>query len=92
MYRAREDILHKEQVNVVLHLTNAKMNGAIFVGGYERVSDLLNGPHTCLPVEVDGKTRIIRKSSIDWLEPDDVERMKMEGGGLTTDDRRYIGA
>lgn len=91
MYRAREDILHKEQINVVLYMANITMKGTIYVGGYERVSDLLNGPHSFLPLEVDGAMRMVSKSSIDWIEPEDADRMKMATPGPTTEDKRYIG-
>ena len=75
MHRPKEIISHKETVVVRFKFRDSNFTGTLFVGGQERVLDLLNGPGRFLPIQIESKVNMFNKDFIEWMVPDDVQRM-----------------
>ena len=83
MHRPRDLIKQKEKVQVRLMVGDLNLVAFVYAGGQERVLDILNNSDKFIPIEVHGEMRIINKSSISWLIPEDLERMEAgESTGL----------
>ena len=75
MHRPKEIIRHKETVIVRFKFGDANFTGTLFVGGQERVLDLLNGQGQFIPIQIESKVNMFNKNFIEWMVPDDVTRM-----------------
>jgi hypothetical protein len=83
MHRPRDLIKQKEKVQVRLMVGDLNLVAFVYAGGQERVLDILNNSDKFIPIEVHGEMRIINKSSISWLIPEDQDRMEAgESTGL----------
>ena len=78
MYRTQDDILDKEKVGVRFNLGQINLEGDVYVGGQERVFDLLNKPEPFTVIEIEGVTKFVNKSAILLIEADDFDRMGMK--------------
>ncbi len=75
MHRPREMIKEKEKVKVRFMVGDMNLVAFVYAGGQERVLDILNNDDRFIPIEVHGEMRIINKDAIQWLIPEDQERM-----------------
>ena len=77
MYRSSELMQNKARVSVeLLKDSGEELHGYFFLGGQERVLDLLNGPSTYLPFQLtNGNIHILNKSVIVRIIPHDEDRM-----------------
>ena len=76
MHRPRDVIREKEKVKVRFMIGDLNLVAFVYAGGQERVLDILNNDDKFIPIEVHGEMRIIRKDAIQWLIPEDQERME----------------
>ena len=78
MYRSRDVIRPKTKIRVELHIRDgAALEGYVFVGGHERVLDLLNNKEPFLPLELDdGRHVMINKQLIATIWPHDQKWME----------------
>lgn len=77
MHRASNVIRPKTKIRVELQKDDGStMDGFVFVGGQERVLDLLNNSDPFLPFQhEDGRYVMINKQAIAYAWPDDVQWM-----------------
>lgn len=73
MHRSKEVIRPKTKIRVELQKEDgSQMIGHVFVGGQERVLDLLNGTERFIPFEhEDGRYVMINKEAIAYVWPED---------------------
>ena len=76
MHRPRDLIKQKEKVKVRFMIGDLNLLAFVYAGGQERVLDILNNGDKFIPIEVHGEMRIVNKSSISWLIPEDQDRME----------------
>ncbi len=77
MHRSSDVIKHKVKIAIELQKTDGTaMEGHVFLGGTERVLDLMNHKDLFLPVSMNGsKVLLINKYSISQIRPYDGEWM-----------------
>lgn len=75
MHRPKEIIRHKETVIVRFKFADSQFTGTLFVGGQERVLDLLNSQDQFIPIQIENNLNMFNKNFIEWMVPDDVQRM-----------------
>lgn len=78
MHRPREIFRDKEKVKVRFVTSESTLDAFIYPSGSERVLDVLNNDDQFIPIDVNGQLRIVNKSAIIWLIPEDEERMKID--------------
>lgn len=78
MHRSSDVIRPKSKVEILLRREDGTtLQGHVYVGGQERILDLVNDRKPFLPFETrDGKMLLINKRSIAVIEPFDQERMQ----------------
>ncbi len=77
MHRPSDVIRTKTKIRVELQTTDgAVLDGFVFLGGQERVLDLLNNKGTFLPFQLsDGRFVMINRQAVSNVWPDDAEWM-----------------
>ncbi len=78
MHRSSELIRPKSKVAVELHKDDGSvLDGFVYVGGQERILDLLNNHERFVPFELnDGTMIMVNKNAIVLVMPDDGDRMQ----------------
>lgn len=77
MHRSSDIIRPKSKVAVELQKDDGEIiEGYVYVGGQERILDLLNNHERFIPVELsEGRMVLINKNAIVFVAPFDEERM-----------------
>ncbi len=77
MHRSSDIIRPKSKVAVELQKDDGEIiEGFVYVGGQERILDLLNNHERFIPVELsEGRMVLINKNAIVFVAPFDEERM-----------------
>ena len=77
MHRSSDVIRPKSKVAVELQKDDGEIiEGYVYVGGQERILDLLNNHERFIPVELsEGRMVLINKNAIVYVAPFDEERM-----------------
>ena len=77
MHRSSDVIRPKSKVAVELQKDDGQIiEGFVYVGGQERILDLLNNHERFIPVELsEGRMVLINKNAIVFVAPFDEERM-----------------
>ncbi len=92
MHRSSDIIRPKSKVPVELHRDDGTvLEGYVYVGGQERILDLLNNHERFIPFELpDGRILMVNKNAIVLVAPNDADRMKKAATAIPIDTARPL--